>query len=155
MFKLFFCLLTVCKLGLRNVLRHEYILPSEYYLKFLNYNIKFVSNKWLSSLMALWLAGIGFKSLDLSMRTEWEGVLSGAVSVSDSLILCQRNQPNIRLRCLHQLFVGAYKISKLSFIGQYCSIDSEQNDGSCLRTDLVFVWNRGVSILSKIYLLYF
>lgn len=124
------------------------------YLK-IKYKIKFVSNKWLSSLMALWLAGFGYKSSDLSMRTEGEGVPSAAVSVSDSLILCQRNQPNIRLRCLHQLFVGAYKISKLSFIGQYCSIDSEHNDGLCLRTHLVFVWNRGVSILNKIYLLYF
>lgn len=85
------------------------------------------------------------------MRTEWEGVLSGAVSVSDSLILCQRNQPNIRLRCLHQLLVGAYKISKLSFIGQHCSIDRGHDDGLCLRIDLVFGWIHRVSILSKIY----
>lgn len=101
--------------------------------------------------MALYLAGIGYKRSDSSMRAEWEGVLSGAVSVSDSLILCQRNQPNIRLRCLHQLFAGAYKISKLSFIGQYCSIDSGHDDGLCSRTDQVFIWICGVSILRKIY----
>lgn len=145
----FFLLLIICNLDLRNGLKAWINFTIGLLFKFFNYNIKCVSNNWFSSHMTLFFAGIWYKRSDSSMRTEGEGVLSEAVSVSDSLILCQRNQLNIRLCCLHRLFVGAYKISKLSFIGQYCSIDSGHDESLCLRKDLVFFGSVGFRFWAK------